>query len=238
KITWRHLANMISCYGVSEQPGTAFDYNDYNIALLRDLLIKKVYRSSYERMDQEVLHPAITDLLDCQDNPTLLAFGIENRPGRLAVSVRDFARFGLLYLRDGNWQGRQLISREHVDTILGSPLPASLPRTRNVPAQMIEGQKTHGGGSNQAPHDGSYSFLWWVNGVDFEGRRHWPEAPEDTYMASGHWGPRTLVVIPSLKLVVSWNDAFPEHWDWNEATMIGLEMTKKALGILVRAVNE
>ncbi len=33
------------------------------------------------------------------------------------------------------------------------------------------------------------------------------DAPPDTYLACGHWGPRNLWVIPSLDLVVSWNDA-------------------------------
>jgi hypothetical protein len=49
--------------------------------------------------------------------------------------------------------------------------------------------------------------MWWVNGVDREGRRHWPDAPLDTYGAFGHGGPRVMVVIPSLDLVMAWNDA-------------------------------
>ena len=32
KITWRHLSNQISCYGVREWPGDAYDYSDYNMA--------------------------------------------------------------------------------------------------------------------------------------------------------------------------------------------------------------
>ena len=36
QITWRHLCNQISCYGVQERPGQAYDYSDYNIALFFD----------------------------------------------------------------------------------------------------------------------------------------------------------------------------------------------------------
>jgi hypothetical protein len=42
--------------------------------------------------------------------------------------------------------------------------------------------------------------------VDRAGRRHWPEAPLDTFAALGHGGKRACVVIPSLDLVVTWND--------------------------------
>jgi CubicO group peptidase (beta-lactamase class C family) len=103
-ITWRHLANQTSCYGVAEKPGTAYCYNDWQMALFWDTLFLKVYGASYDNVDQKVLRPLLTDPLQCQDNPTFLAFGLKDRPGRVAISPRDFARFGLLYLRQGKWQ--------------------------------------------------------------------------------------------------------------------------------------
>ncbi len=75
---------------------------------------------------------------------------------------------------------------------------------------MVEGQRSIGSRNipdNQCDHMGSYSFLWWTNGVDRDGRRHWPNAPHDAYGAFGHGGPRAMVVIPSLDVIVSWNDA-------------------------------
>jgi hypothetical protein len=80
--------------------------------------------------------------------------------------VRDFARFGLLYLREGNWNGQQLISREHATMAVRSPLPNSIPRAGREAAEMIPGQRTLGSGSkpdNQTDHFGSYRWLWWVN---------------------------------------------------------------------------
>ncbi|MCB1125860.1 MAG: hypothetical protein KDM81_05150, partial [Verrucomicrobiae bacterium] len=109
-ITWRHVCNQISCYGSIERPGTAFDYNDRNMALFFDTLMLKVYGTTWEKVDEEVLHPLLTDVLQCQDNPTFMAFGTGNRPGRVAISPRDFARFGLLYLHEGNWNGKQLLN--------------------------------------------------------------------------------------------------------------------------------
>lgn len=139
EITWRHLCNQISCYGVRERPGQAFDYSDWNMALLFDSLFLKVYGTSWEKVDSEVLGPGLTDLLGCQDKPTFMAFGTGNRPGRLAISPRDFARFGLLYLRKGNWNGKQLINAETAAATISTPLPISIPRTKGAKGEMIKG---------------------------------------------------------------------------------------------------
>ncbi|MBN1344172.1 MAG: hypothetical protein JXQ73_15915, partial [Phycisphaerae bacterium] len=227
-IEWRHLANQISCYGVVEAPSAAYDYSDYNMALLFDTLFLKVYGSTWDRVDRDVLHPKLTDLLQCQDNPTFMAFGTRDRPGRLGISVRDFARFGLLYLRKGNWRGKQLISAEHAAMAVTSPLTNAIPRTTGQPAQMIQGQRSIGGKNNQTDHKGSYSFAWWVNGVNREGKRMWPDAPLDTYGAFGHGGMRAMIVLPSLDLILCWNDS----------RIDGSEAENKALQILVGAVSD
>lgn len=75
---------------------------------------------------------------------------------------------------------------------------------------MISGQRSMGSQNipdNQCDHLGSYSWLWWTNGVDREGKRHWADVPVDAYGAFGHGGPRAMVVIPNLDLIMSWNDA-------------------------------
>lgn len=209
-ITFRHMANQVSCYGVKEAPGTAFDYNDWQMALFWDVLFLKVYGATYASVDSTVLHPMLTDLLQCEDNPTFLALGVSDRPGRVAISVRDFARFGVLYLRQGNWNGMQLISRDHAVQAVTSPLSNSIPRTAGQAAEMCSVARSLGSKKSpddQTDHEGSYSWAWWTNGVNRAGRRHWPDAPHDTFGAFGHSnGQRAVVVIPSLELVVSWND--------------------------------
>lgn len=209
RITWRHMANQISCYGLVEGPGTAFAYNDWQMALFFDTLFIKVYGATHEMADSKVLHPFLTDLIGCQDDPTVLAFGTGDRPGRLAISPRDFARFGLLYLRGGKWGDKQLISPEHAKMAVTSPLPNSIPRAGDKAAEMIPGQRSIGSRQipdNQTDHMGSYSWLWWINGVDREGKRHWPDVPTDAFGCFGHGGMRAVVVFPSLDLIVSWND--------------------------------
>lgn len=209
-ILFRHLATQTSGYGVREPPGTAFDYNDWQMALFFDTLFLRVYGETYQTLDARVLHDRLFATLGCEDSPTFLAFGAGDRPGRMGISVRDHARFGLLYLREGSWNGQQLLPADVVRAIVASPLSNTLPRTAAVAAQMIAGQRSLGSQEvpdDQTDHLGSYSFLWWTNGVDRNGQRSWPDAPLDTYAAHGHWGRRALVVIPSLDLVVAWNDS-------------------------------
>ncbi len=208
-ITWRHMANQISCYGLAERPGTAFCYNDWQMALFADLLFNRVYGVAWASVDAKVLHPMLTDLLGFEDHPSLIAFGTGDRPGRLAISPRDFARFGQLFLQRGRWGERQILRADLAVMAVTSPLPASLPRAGKVAAEMIPGQRTLGSREipdNQTEHFGSYSWLWWVNGVERSGQRHWPDAPADLFAALGHGGIRGLAVMPGLDLIVSWND--------------------------------
>ena len=210
QITWRNFATQTSCYGITERPGTAFCYNDWQMALFWDLLFMKVYRATYENVDRKVLHPLLTDALECQDNPTFMAFGTKNRPGRVGVSPRDFCRFGLLYLRQGNWNGKQLLGKRYAMMAVSSPLPNTIPRAAGKAAEMLPKQRSLGSTQrpdNQCDHLGSYSWLWWTNGIDRSGQRHWPDAPKDLYGCFGHGGPRVMIVVPSLDLVMSWNDA-------------------------------
>jgi CubicO group peptidase (beta-lactamase class C family) len=203
-ITWRHLASQTSGYGLAEAPGEAYGYNDFALALYYDTLTRQVYQQDGTR----VLKEQLGDVLGFQDRYTFEAFGPKDRPGRLAISVRDLARFGLLYLRGGRWQGKQVLTPESVRTALSSPVPAGVPRTRGLAADMLPAQRSLGGGKDQtAVGPGCYSFNWWLNRTDGAGRRLFTDAPPDAYVASGHGGRRALWVAPSLDLVVAWNDS-------------------------------
>jgi hypothetical protein len=212
RITFRQMIYQTSCYGVSEPPGTAFDYNDWQMALLADTLFNRVYATPWEQVDTEVAGPRLFDLIGCQDRPEFQtgAGGGGRRAGRLTISVRDFARFGWLYRHEGQWAGRAVLARETARRAVSSPLPGAFPRTRAQAAAMIPGQRSHGSElvpDDQTDHLGSYSFAWWTNGLDRDGQRNWPGVPADAFAALGHGGKRGVVVIPSLDLVTSWNDS-------------------------------
>lgn len=209
-ITWRHLASQTSGYGLEESPGAAYSYNDYALALYYDTLMDKIYREP----GTDVLRTRLGEALGFQDRYTFEAFGAKDRPGRLSMSTRDFARFGLLVLRGGKWGGRQLVPPGLMYLSISAPIPAATPLTCGRDGEMIPGQRTLGGTKNITKvGPGYYSFNWWLNGTDDQGRQLFVDGPGDLVAALGHGGRRALWILPSLDLVVSWNDAALEDHD-------------------------
>ncbi|MBN2325580.1 MAG: serine hydrolase [Candidatus Omnitrophica bacterium] len=203
-MTWRHLASQTACYGWAEDPGAAWAYNDYALALYYDTLMNKVFQMHADR----ALRHYLADPLQFQDASTFEAFGPKDRPGRLALSVRDFARFGYFILHKGRWRDKQLLQEKYVDMMLNSIVPPETPGVGGKEADMIPNQRSIGGSKNITPiGPGFYSFNWWLNGVDRHGNRLYIDAPPDAFVASGHGGLRAVWIIPSLDLIVSWNDA-------------------------------
>ena len=209
-ITWRHLASQTSGYGLADKPGEAWAYNDYALALYYDTLTGRVFGTN----GTEVLRTRLAKPLQFEDRYTFNAFGPSNRPGRLALSCRDFARFGLLVLRQGRWGERQPFDAKAFVGMTNSLVPPSLPLTSGKEADMLPKQRSIGGTRNITPvGPGFYSFNWWLNGTNAAGQRLWPDAPADAFAASGHGGKRLLFLVPSAELIVCWNDSRIEDHD-------------------------
>lgn len=202
-MTWRHLASQTACYGWAEKPGTAWAYNDYALALYYDVLIDKVFQME----DKEVLRHYFAEPLQFEDEYNFEALG-PNYRGRLALSVRDFARFALFILHKGRWNDKQILDEKYVAMMLNNIVPPDTPQVGGAEADMIPGQRSVGGIKNITQvGPGYYSYNWWLNKTDREGKRLWPDAPPDVFAASGHGGIRGIWIFPSLDLIVSWNEA-------------------------------
>lgn len=236
EIIWRHLLQQTAGYGVEESPGEAFNYSDYQAALLADTVVFGVHKSGYDQADRDILQRYLAGPLGFQDAATLNHE--RSHLGRLRVSARDFARFGLLYLNQGRWAGRrQLIPRELALQAVTSPLPPDFPRTERVRAQMLANQRSLGAGADLEGHMGSYSYTWWVNGETGEGTRIFPELPADTFLAQGHSGHDLLLVIPSLDLVACWIDGFPGRPHATRYSIEGYELVNSAAIKLLAAME-
>ncbi|UCF05449.1 MAG: serine hydrolase, partial [bacterium] len=112
------------------------------------------------------------------------------------MSARDAARFGLLYLQGGTWQGEQLISEAWVDE---STAPIS-----------------DSGGYIPGTY---YGYMWWVFPVGYGAERSYDRIGEHAmYAALGAYG-QVIMVIPDLQLVfVHRVDSYSGHnvdfYDW------------------------
>jgi CubicO group peptidase (beta-lactamase class C family) len=92
------------------------------------------------------------------------------------ASARDWARFGLLYLNDGVWQGERILPEGWV-TYSTTPAPAALL--------------------------GQYGAQWWLNAGEKGNASHrrYPDVPSDAFEAEG-FEEQHVLVVPSKKLVV------------------------------------
>ncbi len=111
--------------------------------------------------------------------------GSGNTNKHMLISARELARFGLLFLNRGEWNGRQLISASWVDAATSLQVPASIPA----------------GHAYSEGRPGAYGFNWWVNGVWADGTRKWPGAPLGVYAASGY-NNNDMFVIPEWRMVI------------------------------------
>jgi CubicO group peptidase (beta-lactamase class C family) len=110
------------------------------------------------------------------------------------ATVRDWARFGLLYLQDGIWNGERILPDGWV-AYSTTPTP-------------------------KAPK-GQYGALFWLNAgaPDDPTDRLWPSAPVDAYAAQG-FQEQKLIMIPSQKLVLVRLGATAPRSAWDTDTFI------------------
>lgn len=91
------------------------------------------------------------------------------------MTARDFARFGLLYMRDGVWDGKRIIPEGWVD---------------------------HGRTETPASN-GRYGAHWWLDGYADPPQVENAKLafPPDTFMARGH-EEQSIIVIPSKDVII------------------------------------
>ena len=91
------------------------------------------------------------------------------------ASVRDYARLGLLYLRDGVWNGERILPEGWVAY------------TRTPTAH--------------APENRGYGAQFWLNTGTNPAVQRWPALPADTYAMNGHQG-QHVVIVPSRDAII------------------------------------
>jgi len=115
----------------------------------------------------------------------------------ISANVDAMARIGYLYLRGGEWNGKQIIPREFVDRVRTT--------VRDVVGLAERDPELHGNASDH------YGLLWWNNA---DGSL--PGVPRDAYWSWGLYD-SLIVVIPSLDMVVaragkSWKRSGGDHY--------------------------
>ncbi len=186
RITIRHLITMTSGLDTrlryAAPAGTRWSYN--TAAYSRSLAC--VAKASKMKPD-ELTRKWLTGPLGMQNSRWATRAWLRLRPDvnhlGFATTARDLARFGLLMLARGNWDGKNVLADKDYLQAATSPSQKLNP---------------------------SYGFLWWLNGGPFLIRgagtrktgRLLPAAPRDMFAAQGKLN-RRLYVLPSQQLVVT-----------------------------------
>ncbi|MDC3040263.1 beta-lactamase family protein [Flavobacteriaceae bacterium] len=168
-----------------KQPGTYYKYNDVRVNVLAYSLLQ-VFRESLPK----VLKNTIMDPINASD--TWRWFGYENswvnidgvktqsvsggghNGGGIFISSEDHGRFGLLFLNNGIWDGKRVISKEWIQKSI-------------TPSET----------------NPEYGYMWWINselGEDYQ-TTDWKNVPTNIFYGSG-FGGNKVIIIPDENMVV------------------------------------
>ncbi len=127
------------------EPGTNFEYNDVRVNLLAYSLLQVWRKPLPQVLKENIMDPigaSTTWRWFGYDNSWVNVDGLEMQSvsggghsgGGLFINTEDLARFGLLFLNQGSWNGQQLISKDWIKKA-----------------------------SQPSPANENYGFMWWLN---------------------------------------------------------------------------
>jgi CubicO group peptidase (beta-lactamase class C family) len=129
---------------IAQPPGIAWQYNNYHPLLLGLVLERTTGASVSEFMARRLWQPLGAEA-DASWNLDSERSGFEKMESGLNARAVDYARFGLLFLHDGEWNGRRIVSKHWVLEATGAGKP-----------------------TDQAYYHG-YRYFWWLD-LDRPGR--------------------------------------------------------------------
>jgi acetyl esterase/lipase/CubicO group peptidase (beta-lactamase class C family) len=206
QITLRHLATMTSGYNAvggnydDEKvdgsdtplspgepyfaPGSKYRYFDDAMRMFGHCLTRIAGEPLEDYFRKHVAEPIGLKDWDWKDFGPTNGIVVNQVEGGMHITAREAARFGLLILNQGSWNGQSLVPAEWLTQAATVQVPADLP---------FEGR---------ADGRGVYGFNWWLNGIKPDGTRKWPGGTPRTHAARGH-NNNEIIVVPELHIVVT-----------------------------------
>ncbi len=180
----RDMAAYAAAQQVIAPPGVRWEYSSLTSTLLMAILKNRMVPQRYADYPWvELFEPLGIRSAVWERDPAGTFIG----SSYVYLTPRDMARFGLLYLNDGIWEGERILPHGWVAY---STQVSPAMRTTQLNKQELK--------------DGCFGAQWWLNQAIPE----WgipaalPNAPADLFSALGHWG-QAIYVIPSLEIVIA-----------------------------------
>ena len=159
----------------SYPPGSFWYYNNWDFNTLGTILERAAGTSLFEDLRARIAEPIGMERFHVEDGTYVRGPDSIHPAYPFRMTALDLARFGLLYLRDGQWGGATVVPRDWI--------------AESTRSYSDLGQK------------GGYGYMWWVAPA---GGPHLTSAwfPGPVISAQG-FGGHYLVMVPDLDLVVS-----------------------------------
>ena len=157
----------------SHSPGTFWYYNNWDFNALGTIFEQETGKKIFEEFKDRIADPIGMEDFQIGDCKYVYE-DVSLHPGYpFRMTARDMARFGLLFLNNGIWNGNRIISKEWIKESTTS--------------------------YSDAGGNGGYGYMWWIE-VD---GRHIPglKMAEGTYSARGYNG-HYILIIPEMDLVI------------------------------------
>ncbi|HKQ75040.1 MAG TPA: serine hydrolase [Blastocatellia bacterium] len=169
----------------SQRPGSYYLYNNWDFNAAGAVFEKLTGRDIYDALETDLAKPiGMQDFDRARQQKSGDADRSLHKAYHIWLSTRDMARIGLLMLRQGNWSGRQVVSREWVRRITSLVTPLN---EMNPPDYRSLGTGRRWG----------YGYMWWVWDA--------PNSPgpfEGAYTGMGAGG-QYITVLPKLDMVIA-----------------------------------
>ena len=189
-ITFRHLIGNTSGYmKPAEKPGKVFNYQTFGMNVLTHALASAYSLYKTDEPERGAGFGKLTEWKVRDPIGGSWAWGYRNfeLPPEAKLGVfgyftgyemtpYDMARCGLLWLRRGSWDGKQVVPEEW------------LRQATRVNADVL---------ASEPEENHRYGLGFWCN----DRGRMWPDLPRDSFAASGN-GRQHIWVCPSLDLIV------------------------------------
>jgi len=139
-----------------------------------------IIRSATGKKMHELLEEKIWSKIGMESDAFWIAddVGVSFILGGLNATLRDYARFGRLYLNNGNWNGEQIVPEAWVKASVTPDAPHVMP-----------------GGVADAPSKLGYGYQWWL-----------PSYPDGDFLAVGIHS-QSIYVNQKKNLVIAFNSS-------------------------------
>lgn len=111
----RRLRKQVTRLKLDAAPGTTFGYKSINTQILGEILVRATGKSLTELLREKIADPLGFES-EWSWSRDQRRKGIEKAFCCINATARDFARFGSLYLHQGNWKGNQIVPEAWVKT--------------------------------------------------------------------------------------------------------------------------